>query len=363
MKAARFHARGDIRVDDVEEPVPGEGQVIVDIEWCGICGSDLHEYLIGPITVPTKENPHPISQATIPVTLGHEMCGKVRSPPAGSKFKHGDNVMVDPRVFCTSCLACKAGRSHCCSRLGYIGGSTGFGGFGETVVVDEGNLYLLPPEIGMECAAVLEPLVIVHHAMKVSGIAEWKDKDILVLGGGPTGFALLLCLKAAGARNVIVSEPTALRRQQVSQFCHTVINPIEEDVPERCHELTEGRNVQIVFDCAGAPRALSGALDALRFEGLYIMVAVWEQDITIPCWKFLAKHITMKGTLIFDDDAMLEVMQMIVDGKLTGYENMVTGRIALNDIVEEGFQELVNNKDEHIKILVSPRSRRDSSMM
>ncbi|KAK4631772.1 (R,R)-butanediol dehydrogenase [Fulvia fulva] len=356
MKAARFHARGDIRVDEVEEPQPSDGQVIVDVEWCGICGSDLHEYLVGPITVPTTERPHPLSKATIPVTLGHELCGKVRSPPAGSKFKHGDNVMVDPRVLCNACLACKAGISHCCSKLGYIGGSTGFGGFGETVVVDEGKLYLLPPQIPLEYAAVLEPLVIVHHAMKVSRITDWRDKDVLVLGGGPIGFALLLCLKAAGAKNVIVSEPTALRREQVSHFCHTVINPSEENVPQRCSELTDDRGVEVVFDCAGAPRALPGALDALQFEGLYMMVAVWEQDITIPCWQFLAKHITMKGTLIFDDRAMSEVIQMIVDGKLQGYKKMVTGRIRLDDIIENGFKELINNKDEHIKILVSPKS-------
>lgn len=237
--------------------------------------------------------------------------------------------MVDPRVLCNACLACKAGISHCCSKLGYIGGSTGFGGFGETVVVDEGKLYLLPPQIPLEYAAVLEPLVIVHHAMKVSRITDWRDKDVLVLGGGPIGFALLLCLKAAGAKNVIVSEPTALRREQVSHFCHTVINPSEENVPQRCSELTDDRGVEVVFDCAGAPRALPGALDALQFEGLYMMVAVWEQDvscrrlytrhilmeqITIPCWQFLAKHITMKGTLIFDDRAMSEVIQMIVDG-------------------------------------------------
>lgn len=248
------------------------------------------------------------------MTLGHELCGRVRSPPAGSKFKDGDAVMVDPRILCHSCLPCKSGSSHCCSNLGYIGGSTGFGGFGETVVASEDSLYLLPPEIGLEYAAVIEPLVIVHHAIKVSGITDWKDKDILVLGGGPIGFALLLCLRAAGANSVIVSEPTATRREQVAEFCQAVINPFKENVEQRCTELTEGRGVEVVFDCAGAPKALESAIDALRFEGLYIVVAVFEQPLTIPCWKFLAKHVTMKGTLIFDDEAMREVMQMMVEG-------------------------------------------------
>lgn len=78
-------------------------------------------------------------------------------------------------------------------------------------------------------------------------------------------------------------------------------------------------------------------------------------QITIPCWKFLAKHITMKGTLIFGDGDIEEVIDMIATGKLAGYERMVTGRIALDDIVEHGFEELINNKDAHVKILVRPR--------
>lgn len=280
MKAARYYGKGDIRVDNVEEPQPGPGQLLIDVEWCGICGSDLHEYLIGPTALPTKEHPNSISGHSSPITLGHELCGKVRSPPSGSKFKDGDEVMIDPRVLCHSCLPCKSGKSHACQNLGYIGGTTGFGGFGEKVVASEECLYPLPPEIPLDHAAVLEPLVIVHHAIKVSGINDFKDKDVLVLGGGPIGFALLLCLKAAGANKVLVSEPAATRRNQVAEFCNAVINPFEEDVEKRCMDLTDGKGAEIVFDCAGVPRALESAVNAMQFEGLYMMVAVWEQPVS-----------------------------------------------------------------------------------
>lgn len=279
MRAARFYNQRDIRVEEVPVPQASEGKVQIDVEWCGICGSDLHEYLIGPVFLATKERPHPVTGQHIPLTLGHELCGRVSSPPEGSKFKHGDAVMIDPRVLCGSCAACKAGSSHCCRRLGYVGGSTGFGGFGEKVVVDEQMLLKLPPEVPLEYAAIIEPLAVVWHAIKVSGVTEWKDKDILVLGGGPIGLALLLCLKAVGANRVIVSEPTDTRRKQVAEFASTVLNPINENVGQKCMELTNGVGVEIVFDCAGVPAGLNSAFEALRFEGLYVMVAVWEKPV------------------------------------------------------------------------------------
>lgn len=116
MRAARFYDKADIRVDDIDEPIAGNDRVQVAVEWCGICGSgtcctiikmptqvltlaclapDLHEYVIGPKLLPVE--PHPISGASLPMAIGHELCGRVRNPPSGSRFKDGDAVMVDPR--------------------------------------------------------------------------------------------------------------------------------------------------------------------------------------------------------------------------------------------------------------------------
>ena len=122
-------------------------------------------------------------------------------------------------------------------------------------------------------------MAVVHHAVKESGVKEWADKTVLVLGGGPIGFALLLDLKAHGATNVIVSEPAKIRREQVSEFAQAVINPINENVGDRCRELTNGVGVDIVFDCAGVPVGLEAAFDAIKYHGLYMMVAVWEVRI------------------------------------------------------------------------------------
>ncbi len=155
----------------------------------------------------------------------------------------GNPTLTDNRVLCNSCLSCKAGQGHCCSNIGYVGGSTS-GGYGEYVAVDEQSLYPLG-DIPLEYAAVIEPLAVVHHAIKESGVKDWKDKTVLVLGGGPIGFALLLLLRAHGATNVVVSEPATRRREQVSEYAQVVIDPVKEKVGDKCRELTDGRGVDV----------------------------------------------------------------------------------------------------------------------
>jgi threonine dehydrogenase-like Zn-dependent dehydrogenase len=162
--------------------------------------------------------------------------------------------------------------------MGFMG-ATEVGGYSERVAADEKMLHRLPEEIPLEYAAVVEPLAVVWHAIKVSGIEDWSDKSVLVLGGGPIGFALSLCLKARKPGRIFVSEPTLTRRKQISQFVDHALNPMEEDVGKRCVELTEGRGVDVIFDCAGVSPALEAGMAAIRANGLYVMVAVWEKPV------------------------------------------------------------------------------------
>lgn len=112
MKAARFHGKGDIRIEDIEKPEPTDGKVLIEIEWCGICGTDLHEYTMGPLACPRKDRPHPVTGETIPVTLGHEFAGRVVSETSGSSLKAGQKVMIDPRYTCQSWYVAPCCRSQ-----------------------------------------------------------------------------------------------------------------------------------------------------------------------------------------------------------------------------------------------------------
>lgn len=277
MRAARYHGNQDLRVEDIDEPKLTEGKVLVDIAWCGICGSDLHEYLIGPIS--NTKTPHPLTGEAMPVAMGHEFCGRVRNPPLDSGLQDGDAVMVDPRIMCGKCRHCDVGNGYGCGQLGYRGYNTG-GGFAEKAAVDLKSLHKLPNNISLDDAAILEPMAVVVHAVKETGITEWKNKEVLVVGAGPIGIALIIALIAYGAEKIVVSEPAAIRRKQVAEFVSVVLDPRSDDVVEKCRSLTDGQGADVVFDCAGVPKGLEVGFDALRLHGQYMNVAVWEEPVS-----------------------------------------------------------------------------------
>lgn len=164
MKAARFYGPGDIRIDDVREPATRPGTVKVEVEWCGICGTDLHEYLEGPIFAPAEGTPHPLTGETVPITLGHEFAGVVRELGDGvGDLRVGDRVVVEPYLVCGRCDPCLRGMYNVCQSLGFVGLSGGGGGFSQFVVAERRWIHPLG-ELGTDVGALIEPLAVAYHA-------------------------------------------------------------------------------------------------------------------------------------------------------------------------------------------------------
>lgn len=194
--------------------------------------------------------------------------------------------MVDPHIACkgSSCHGCRSEKDHLCENLALLGGSgaKGGGGLSEYAVVDEEMLHELPDNVDLDNAAVIEPLVVAHHVLKVVG-RSLSAVDVLIVGGGPIGIALASLLKAQEAR-IILSEPTTKRRDQAIslQLVEKVVDPRSEDLGELCRRLTAGKGIDIVFDCAGVQAALESAFDAIAYGGTYVNIAMWEKPVRLP---------------------------------------------------------------------------------
>ncbi|MCM3789784.1 2,3-butanediol dehydrogenase [Domibacillus indicus] len=351
MKALRWYEANDIRVETIDEPVTAPGKVKIQVEWTGICGSDLHEYAAGPIFVPVKE-PHYVSQDRAPIVTGHEFSGRVIEVGTGvTRVQPGDPVVVEPILSCGECAACKKGKYNLCKHLGFHGLSGGGGGFAEYTVVDEHMVHKMPDGLSFEQGALVEPAAVALHAVRLSKLKA-GDKAA-VFGAGPMGLLVIEALRAADASEIYGVELSPERAAKARELgARVVINPKEENVVERLQELTNG-GVDVAFEVTDVPVVLQQAIDATIFEGETVIVSIWESEASVQPNNVVLQERTVKGIIAYRDifPAVMELMQQ-------GYfqaEKLVTKRISLDDMVTEGFKALVKEKN-HIKILVKSQS-------
>lgn len=351
MKAAMYHGRRDIRIEDVPEPETGPGQVKVRVEWCGICGTDLHEYLDGPIFCPPVGAPHALTGEEVPVVLGHEFAGAVADVGDGvTNVAVGDRVAVEPYLTCGTCARCREGRYNVCDVLGFIGLSGGGGGFSEYVVADARRTFPIGG-LGTDIGALVEPLAVAYHAVRLGGVRPGMTAT--VFGSGPIGLVTTAALRAAGAAEIVVVEPAEVRKQKASTAgATTVLDPTDTDVVAAVKELTGGRGTDVSFECAGFDAALAQAVRCTRGGGTVVNVAIWGHEATVAMNDLVFNEVSVIGSLAYcnDHEATIDLLQ---DGRVQA-EQFITGRIALEDIVEAGFTELIENKDQNVKILVHP---------
>ncbi|PIG80774.1 alcohol dehydrogenase [Aspergillus arachidicola] len=319
-------------------PKASDEKALVQVEWCGICGSDINEYVQGPMSIPhTRTGPHPLTGDIVPVTLGHELSGRIIQAPSTSSLSPGQAVIIDPRYYCSSCTACSSSVTNCCQSLGFLGLSGGGGGFSERIAVPPDMLHPIPDNIDMATATLIEPLAVAWHAVRCSGVKDFKGLPILVIGGGP----------------IYVSETARRRREFLQDLVQATFDPIDVNVGSECRSLTNGSGMGLVFDCAGSQKGLEAACDALRFHGLYVNLAVPKSAISLPAMYFMRKELTYKSFLAYDDADFKATVAAFTEGKFAGVERMITRRIMLEELVEKGFKTLLQYPDEHIKIVAT----------
>lgn len=351
MKAVRWHGVKDIRVEDIPEPqITQPDSVKIKVQWCGICGTDLHEYLAGPIFIPGDE-PHPLTGEKAPVVMGHEFSGEVVDiGDQVTRCKVGDRVAVEPILSCGKCEACREGLYNVCESLGFHGLAGGGGGFSELTVVKEKMVWPIPDKMTYEQGALVEPAAVAVHAVRKSKLKAGDTAAIF--GCGPIGLLTIQAAKAAGASLVIAVELSPERQELAKKVgADVVLNPKTQQVPEEIRKLTEGNGVDVSFEVAGVEAVLRQCLESTRFDGQIVIVSVWEKDASIAPNALVLKEREVIGILAYRN-IYPAVIKLISSGQIRA-EELITKKISLDEIVKEGFEGLIQNKN-HVKILVSP---------
>ncbi|PLB51484.1 GroES-like protein, partial [Aspergillus steynii IBT 23096] len=320
VKAFRYYGNKDIRLESIpQEGALKEGEIRLAPAWCGICGTDVHEYLHGPVVPPTEQNPHPLTGDKMPITLGHEFSGTVTEiHPSVTRLKVGSTVAVEGLLTDEKCYACSIKKRNICDQPAFLGLSANPGGLCESIVIPESVCHVLPPGVFLEAGALIEPLSVAWHAVTNSGIRA--GQSAIVFGAGPIGLAVMICLKAKGITQTLASEPSQARHKQAAMFGAThTFDPTHHDVVARAKEVCQGVGPDFAFDASGVQATITEGVKAIRKYGMYYNIALWSKPVTIvDMHELLYYGKTIKSDLSFSQGDFESVLDAIYRGAITG---------------------------------------------
>ena len=298
MRAALYHGPGDVRLEDVAEPDPGPGDVKIRTLHNGLCGTDLHQYFVGPM-----------SPAPLPTIVGHEFSGEVVEVGRDvTKVAVGDVVAVEPLWPCGGCPPCEDGAYNLCWEVLCHGLGGPGGGLSEFTVVRERMAYKLPESVGPVLGALVEPMSVAYRA--VLRAHPRPGATAVVFGGGPIGIGSFLGLRALGVDDVTVVEPAAERRAAVARLGAAVLDPATTDVVTTIRDATKGAGASVVIDAAGVAASFDAALGVAATGGRIVTVAAYMGPVTYNPTDLMMREIEIVSSFSYagEFDAVIEHM-------------------------------------------------------
>jgi (R,R)-butanediol dehydrogenase/meso-butanediol dehydrogenase/diacetyl reductase len=294
-----------LRIEEVPEPKPGLNQIKVRVKYCGICGSDLHEYLHGPF---------PASP------FGHEACGQIVELGQGVEgFQVGDEVLAFQK-----------------------------GAYAEYLVLPKERVIKKPEGMSWERAAVVEPLAGAAYAIE-RGCVQPED-SVLIAGCGPVGLMALLGVKALGVSAVYMTDISEARRKKAGELgASLVLDPLKEKIPARMKDLTNGQGLDTAIEAVGIEATLKDCLASVRFQGKVIVQGIFTERVPVHLLGFVTRETTMIGTNSTNPALALSW----IENKGTKPEAIITQILPL-EAISQGFEALTQKTKEQIKILIAP---------
>ena len=341
MRASRLHGIRDLRIDELPRPEPGPGQVLLQVATVGVCGSDVHYYLHGRIG----------SQiVTGPIIMGHEFSARVAElGPGAEGVSVGQLVSVEPGIPCGKCEPCLHGHPNLCPNVRFCGTPPIDGVFSEYTVMPAENCFPLPEGFGPIEGAMLEPLGIAIHTVDLAHLRA--GQTVAVLGAGPIGLLIAAVAKAAGAGQILMTEPLAHRRRFALEYVADVaLNPEAVDVIAEIKRLTSGRGVDVAFEAAGESDTPQQAAAVARMGGKVIVAGIPEDDTM----NFNASTVRQKGLTIKAVRRMKHTYPRAIRLVQTGMvevKPLATHRFPLERI-DEAFELVANYEDGVLRAMI-----------
>jgi (R,R)-butanediol dehydrogenase/meso-butanediol dehydrogenase/diacetyl reductase len=339
MQAAVYCGKEDIQVQSVPESQIGPAEILVRVKSSGICGTDMQIYA----------GKHPRVRA--PLIPGHEIFGRIADvgSAAGTEWKSGMRVAAYPLLFCGRCRPCRDGNTHVCEKLGLTGIDRD-GGFAEYVKVTPNQLIPVPDDVSDDQAAVIEPLAVAVHAVHESSFRI--GHTVLVTGGGPIGNLLAQTLRAAGARQVVVSEVKPLRREIAASLGFPTFDPSSESAPAALERLIGERTADMVFEATGHASAYRDAVHCCCVRGQISFVGIPKTPPELDILNIVYKEIHTSSARVYRLRDYLGAIALL-SRRAVDVLRLITDRIALAE-APLAYRKM-QSAETSAKILVVPQ--------
>ncbi|RKR14392.1 2-desacetyl-2-hydroxyethyl bacteriochlorophyllide A dehydrogenase [Maribacter vaceletii] len=334
MKATRYEGNKTFSVIETEIENPKKGEVRIKVAYSGVCGTDVHIY-------------HGMmdKRVAMPQTIGHEMSGTIDAVGAGvTGYAVGDKVVVRP-LDDTKVKPSDKGFNHICEELNFIGIDSP-GSMQQYWNVPAFTLHKLKENTDLKLAALIEPLSVATHDVRLSGLVA--GETAVVLGGGPIGLLVAMVAKEVGAK-VIISEVNPIRIAKAKELGFDAVSPIDVDLVEYVHGKTEGRKADVVFEVAGVQPALDVMTEVAGIRGRILMVAIHGEKKPIDLFKFFWKELKLIGARVYEKEDYEKSIALITANELP-FEDMITDVQPLSNI-QQVFENIDKNPDG-LKVLM-----------
>jgi (R,R)-butanediol dehydrogenase / meso-butanediol dehydrogenase / diacetyl reductase len=334
MRTASYIGKKRVTSGTAEALAPAAGEVRIAVAFTGLCGTDLHIF-----------HGNMDTRVSQPLIFGHEMSGTIDSVGAGvDGWASGEAVTVMPLVWDGTCPACRAGNTHICQNLVFVGIDSP-GSLQQFWNVPAELLVRLPAGLSLEHAALAEPVAVAVHDVRRSELAP-GDKAV-VIGGGPIGVLIATVARNAGA-DVVVIEPEPRRRTQIADLGFATLDPIADDQVAWVNSWTDDAGADVVFEVSGAAAAVRGATALAKVRGTLVIVAIHPTPREIDLQRVFWRELRLLGARVYQRTDFETAVELLRDGVIPA-DALITGTVAL-DAVGAAFEDLESGKA--LKILV-----------
>jgi L-iditol 2-dehydrogenase len=343
MKALVLREYKKLSLENIAQPTPGPGEVLVRVQACGICGSDVHGW------------DGSTGRRIPPLVMGHEAAGIVADVGDGvAGFEKGDRITFDSTISCGACFFCQRGQINLCDNRQVLGVSCGefkrAGAFAEFVLVPARICYRLPENLPFEKAALIEAISIGVHAVGITPIAI--GDTAVIVGTGMIGLLTLQSARIAGCTKIIAVdvEDNKLATARKLGATHS-LNAKDCDVPAEIRKLTDGRGADVALECVGATATIVSAIESTRKGGTVTLVGNITPKIELPLQSVVTRQIRLQGSCASSGEYPA-CIDLLASGAIQ--VDPIISAVAPLDEGPQWFERLYNHEPNLMKVVLKP---------